>query len=411
VPEILKTNGISSHMVTDHYHYFEDGGATYHPRYSTWQTFRGQEGDPWMGQASPPTIPDHINGKVKAQDWVNRQFIQQDADFPQNQTFAAGLDFIERNHQSDAWFLQIETFDPHEPFTAPESAQKDYAQAGESPIFDWPGYQNVSESEEEIQRVRDNYSALISLCDTNLGKVLDAMDRHNMWKDTMLIVGTDHGYLLGEHGRWAKNIPTIWNEIARTPFFVWDPRSGASGERRDSLVQPAIDLAPTLLRFFGLQPTADMTGQDLQPVIEADQSVRTSAVFGHFGEPVHITDGQYVYMRFPENPETPRVEYTWMPCRMAKRFEKQEFTNCSLGAPLPFSKGIPVPQLRTERPTPLPPDHRLFDIRSDPRQENPLDDSEVEERLLKELARQMQAVHAPACSFNYFGIPNPSSDA
>lgn len=46
MPEILKTNGITSHLVTDHYHYMEDGGAGYMQRYSTYQCFRGQEADP-----------------------------------------------------------------------------------------------------------------------------------------------------------------------------------------------------------------------------------------------------------------------------------------------------------------------------------------------------------------------------
>ena len=58
MPEMLKKAGVYTHLVTDHYHYWEDGGATYHNRYSTWELFRGQEGDPWIGQvASDPPIP------------------------------------------------------------------------------------------------------------------------------------------------------------------------------------------------------------------------------------------------------------------------------------------------------------------------------------------------------------------
>lgn len=43
VPELLKENGVYTHLVTDHYHYFEDGGATYHTRYNTYEFVRGQE--------------------------------------------------------------------------------------------------------------------------------------------------------------------------------------------------------------------------------------------------------------------------------------------------------------------------------------------------------------------------------
>ena len=48
-----------------------------------------------------------------------------------------------------------------------------------------------------MEHVRYEYAALVSMCDAYLGKVLDFMDEHDMWKDTLLIVNTDHGYLSG----------------------------------------------------------------------------------------------------------------------------------------------------------------------------------------------------------------------
>src|SRR5215216_3277515 len=53
-PEILKQNGVYTHLVTDHVHYFSDGGATYHGRYSSYEFNRGQEGDMWKGFVQPP---------------------------------------------------------------------------------------------------------------------------------------------------------------------------------------------------------------------------------------------------------------------------------------------------------------------------------------------------------------------
>ena len=49
-PEILSENGVYTHLSTDHQHYFEDGGASYHTRYDSWEFHRGQEGDAWIGQ-------------------------------------------------------------------------------------------------------------------------------------------------------------------------------------------------------------------------------------------------------------------------------------------------------------------------------------------------------------------------
>ena len=51
MPEILKKSGIYTHMITDHFHYWEDGGATFHNRFSSYEMIRGQEGDHWKGEA------------------------------------------------------------------------------------------------------------------------------------------------------------------------------------------------------------------------------------------------------------------------------------------------------------------------------------------------------------------------
>lgn len=406
VPEIMATAGISSHLITDHYHYLEDGGFTYHNRYTTWQCFRGQEGDPWIGQVEPPEIPPNLNGKSRSQDWVNRQFLKEEKDFPQTQTMNAGLDFLERNHGADRWFLQIETFDPHEPFNAAKEYQSLYPHAGETPIFDWPAYDDVKESPEEIQRVQQNYAALVSQCDANLGRLLDAMDRHQLWDDTMLIVWTDHGYLLGEHGRWAKNIPTMWNEIARTPFFMWDPRHpDCAGQRRTALVQPSIDLGPTLLGFFGLESTADMTGRDLSPVLANDTPVRNDAIFGYFNLPIHYTDGRYVYMRDVVDRDQPIHIYNSMPVHFRGRWKKDDWENAELVEPLPFTKGIPVLRRPCRKPwTGENGNHRLFDLQADPAQEQVIKDSEIESKIVRRLRDLTRECHAPAEMLQRYGL-------
>ncbi len=73
------------------------------------------------------------------------------------------------------------------------------------------------------------YAALLSMCDHYLGKVLDLMDELDLWKDTLLIVCTDHGFLLGEHDWWAKIVQPFFNEVAHAPLFIWDPRCGYTG--------------------------------------------------------------------------------------------------------------------------------------------------------------------------------------
>ena len=217
--------------------------------------------------------------------------------------FANGLEFIERNHGEDNWFLQIETFDPHEPFyTLPKDKElyPHHFEGDAAMEADWPPYAPTVESENTIEHVRYNYAALVSKCDRYLGKVLDVMDKYNLWEDTMLIVNTDHGFLLGEHGWWGKTSMPIYNEIAHTPLFIYDPRrADLAGEKRNSIVQ-TIDLAPTLLEYFGMEIPKDMEGKPLKQVMDDDTPIREYAVFGYHGSQVDVTDGRYVYMHEKE---------------------------------------------------------------------------------------------------------------
>lgn len=117
----------------------------------------------------------------------------------------------------DNWYLQLEYFDPHEPYFVPEKYKQLYEDA---PLeFDWPYYGQVQPGDEDkVHQARVNYRAVLSMLDTYLGKLLDFLDAHDMWKDTMVIVNTDHGYMPGEHGYFGKNYMPMYDEIVHTPF-------------------------------------------------------------------------------------------------------------------------------------------------------------------------------------------------
>ena len=416
VPQMLTNAGVSTHLISDHYHYWEDGGCTYHPRYSTWQFFRGQEGDPWMGQVAPPTKPPHINGKGRDQDWINRQFMTSEQTMPQNQTFAAGIDFIDRNHQEDNWFLQIETFDPHEPFYTQRQYKDHFARHYDNyqgPLFDWPGYRKVAETPEQIEHLRHEYASLLAMCDARMGDILDTMDRHDMWDDTMLIVWTDHGFLLGEHDCWAKNWMPMFEQVAHTPFFVWDPRSGKAGERREALVQPAIDLGPTLLEAFGLEPTQRMLGKVLRDTISGDKPVRDAAIFGYNNARLNVTDGRYVYMRGNHAADVPTYQYTLMPTNMRHFFTKDQLVETTLTDEFSFTRGnkvlrVPGGKTSVDNETDAlfhnAQGDLLFDVETDPQQQTPLNDAGIEAKMVAHMKALMRECEAPAEQYERLGL-------
>lgn len=427
MPEILKQNGVYTHLTTDHQHYWEDGGATFHQRYNSFEFHRGQEGDLWKGHVDfsdfPHGIGRHLDGDAVRQDSVNRLYIpsQDETTFPQYKTVSAGIDFLRRNHQSNNWLLQIETFDPHEPFYTPQKYRDLYPETCDGLLFDWPNYAQVCETEAEVQRCRREYRALVSFCDAQLGRVLDALDDLDMWDDTMLIVTTDHGFLLGERNWWAKMVQPLYNEVAEIPFFVWDPRQKIAGVRCDRVTQ-WIDIAPTLYEVFGVNIPADVQGRSLTGAISGDELDRGDVLFGQHGEHINITDGRYVYMRAPERhcAESIRGDgtnhyafdglgpwnYTLMPTHMRSRFSVEELSQMTLAEPFSFTKGLST--LRV--PTLSKNVHNegcetlLFDIENDPGQLTPVHDPAIEAEMTDRLIAALQRSDAPNEVYFRYGL-------
>lgn len=408
MPELLKRSGVYTHLASDHPHYWEDGGSTYHGRYSTWEFFRGQEGDAWKGHVGEVPMPEADVKEMRLegyrQDWVNRQYMPTEDQHYQTLTFDAGLEFLRTNGAEDRWFLQIETFDPHEPFFSHRHYKDLYPHDYEGPHFDWPDYRQVTETDDQVRHARLEYAALLSMCDRSLGRVMDLMDEQDMWRDTMLIVCTDHGLLLGEKNWWGKSVQPWYNELVHLPLFVWDPRAGTAGDRREALVQ-TIDLAPTLLEFFGVDRPADMQGRPL-PVGE-DRPVREAGLFGIHGGHVNVTDGRYVYMRAPAVADnTPLYEHTLMPTHMRGRFTPDELADIELAEPFSFTKGV-----RTVRVAgrtffnPYQFGTLLFDLRTDPEQTTGIVDDAQELRMANLLLGLMRDSDAPVSQYERLGLP------
>ena len=406
MPELLKRAGVHTHLVSDHPHYWEDGGATYHPRYSTWEFFRGQEGDPWKGVVSAAVSGAGFKETLHRQDQVNRTYMPTEAEHAQTKTFDAGCEFIKTNAGADNWMVQIETFDPHEPFFTHQQYKDLYPHEYDGQEFDWPGYERVTQDQQAVDHVRNEYASLVSMCDRSLGRVLDLMDELDLWSDTLLLVNTDHGFLLGEHGWWAKSVQPWFNELVHLPMFLWDPRSPAAGERRAALVQ-TVDVAPTMLSLFGLTPTADMRGGDLAAVARTDEPLRDGALFGIHGGHVNVTDGRYVYMRAPVEPDNaPLEEYTLMPTHMRGRFDVAEFADAELAPPFGFTKGVrPLRMTGRSAINPYAYGTLMFDLESDPQQENPIVDDERELHLIGLMVRLLRDNEAPASQFRRLGLP------
>ena len=419
-PELLKQNGTYSHIITDHHHYFADGGATYHPRYSSWELIRGQAIDRWKAHVNADidhlTLDYHPMQHNRINYMINRQYMGEEHEYSGPQTFALGQKFLEKNHKQDNWLLKLECFDPHEPFHAPPRFREMYPTNYDGPILDWPFYKRVNESPDEIAEMRANYAALTTMCDEYFCKILNFFDENNMWKDTCLILTTDHGFLLGEHDWWSKNRMPVFDEISRIPLMVYHPEfKDQSGTRRKSLTQ-TIDIMPTIMELHNHSIPEDVSGNSIMPLFAKDTPIRSSAIFGYFGSACNITNGTHVYHRYPEKLNADGLyEYTLMPTRMTTRFPISDLVGATLTDPFSFTKGAPLMKLKprtNEKGDPVEcqgmdfedTKTQLYNLEDDPKQENPINDPEIEAKLISEMIHHMNEADAPKEMYSRFNL-------
>lgn len=423
--QLMKKGGIYTHLITDHLHYFEDGGHGFHTKFSSYDYIRGQEYDPWVPLVQPPLdkIAEQFDQRhynverptKRLQHAINRTQMASEQDMPGPRCFASAFDFLDKNRQADNWFLMLECFDPHEPFHAPERFKDIYKTTYRGGILDWPHYDKVAETREEMAEIRANYAALVTMCDDYFGQLLDYMDLNGMWEDTCLIVSTDHGFLLSEHGWWGKVRMPYYEEISHIPLMVYHPGfKDRAGQRRASLTQTG-DLMPTFMELYALHVPEEVRARSLLPVLDSDLAQRDVAVFGVFSGPIGVTDGQWVLYRYPPDIQAEGlVEYTLAPNHMTVPFEASELRTVRLAPPFDFTKGIPLLAIDALKGMPRPPGNdgkgfedlgtRLYDLARDPRQENPLIDEAQCARLTELLVNELKAHDTPAEVYAWYGL-------
>jgi hypothetical protein len=159
------------------------------------------------------------------------------------------------------------------------------------------------------------------------------------------------------------------------------------------------------LRFFGLEPTPDMQGRDLAD----DQLGRDGALFGIHGGHVNVTDSRYVYMRAAaQESNSPIEQYTLMPTHMRSRFSPAELVEWEPAEPFAFTKGLRTMRLQGSQGRLINPWQHgtlLYDLETDPAQEHPVADDEIELRMLRLLVKLMRESEAPASQYQRLGIP------
>ncbi|MCD6506396.1 sulfatase [Candidatus Poribacteria bacterium] len=207
------------------------------------------------------------------------------------------------SHSNERFFLFVHYWDPHTPYNQPEEYRKVFshkpgnlddlvvktALAGYEYVPGWGKVGEIWDPDPAQSKVTiDLYDGEIRYVDALVGEVMEALERLNIADRTALIVTSDHGEQLGQHGMYGHGM--LHEAVIYIPLIIRCPNLLPEGKIIEGYVQQA-DIAPTILELMGLdeEKMPEMDGSSLIPVIEGGKGTR---------EEIFVEDQEYrAYMR------------------------------------------------------------------------------------------------------------------
>ncbi len=237
----------------------------------------------------------------------------------------AAIEMLERSHDRP-FFIAMGYYRPHTPYVAPKKYFLQYplhlVRLPVEPLDDlvdippaaWVDrpFQLYLPRRTQREAIRAYYAS-ITFVDAQLGRLLDAVERQGLDRNTVIVFWSDHGYHMGEHKLWQKT--TLFENSARVPFFIASPAHPETAGRSTEALAELVDVYPTLADLCGLDPPAHLAGRSLVPILEdSGATVRDSAL-------TTFDTHDRVNRRRPRRPRavgytvrTPRWRYTeWGP--------------------------------------------------------------------------------------------------
>lgn len=119
--------------------------------------------------------------------------------------------------------------------------------------------------DENARQLIRSYYACVSFIDAQIGKILDELEARDLLDSTVILVCSDHGFHLGDHGTWGKSTNFEW--ATRSPLFLYVPGVQTTGAKTDALVE-YVDLYPTILDACGFDLPDYLEGVSLMSLLD-----------------------------------------------------------------------------------------------------------------------------------------------
>ncbi len=210
------------------------------------------------------------------------------------------IDYLRKN-KDKTFFLACGFTKPHSPPTAPKKyfdmydvkkvpLPRDFAgipaaPAGfpkaSIPMRNGDLFINREAKEDEAREVIRAYWASLTWMDWNLGRVMAELDKLGLREKTIIVFWGDHGYHLGEKGKWSKH-GSLFEIATRVPLIVIAPGAEGNGKSCPRIVE-TLDLYPTLVELCGLPAVKGPQGQSLAPLLADPQAKRERPAYSVIG--------------------------------------------------------------------------------------------------------------------------------
>jgi choline-sulfatase len=174
------------------------------------------------------------------------------------------------NEPNRPFFLVVSFYEPHSPFHFPvEFAGRHVAAEFVAPPVNAEDRNRIPTvfrdlTPDEKQGITAAYYTSVEFLDLNVGRLLDALARLGRNQNTLVVYLSDHGYLLGQHGRFEKH--ASYEEVIRTPLLMSYPPLVKPGASTSAMVE-LVDLVPTVLEVCGLPLPEQIQGRSFKPVL------------------------------------------------------------------------------------------------------------------------------------------------
>jgi len=182
------------------------------------------------------------------------------------------LEWLRAQPPDRPWFHVVSVEPPHSPNIAPEPYMAMFA---DRPLEFRPNYALDHPQRERNDRLLRGYYAQIKDLDDNVGRILAALEQTGQLDNTIVCYLSDHGDMMGSHGRQQKSRPE--EESANIPLIVRYPRRIPAGVVSDAFIG-GVDLMPTLLGLLGIAIPQSVEGEDLSGVLTGERQEGADAV-------------------------------------------------------------------------------------------------------------------------------------